>query len=306
MATPNTETQNLIEALKEVTAVMKDCLKTVAPGASAAGSAGSASVASGSASVASSAGPSPSAGSSSSQPNKKITLALKLEQPTSSSASPAPATTHKVTECRVVKDTPTTLAEIHDQQLWIKYVLEYSFNSGKYEVNNTQTPTTNIVIENQTQLILQTNSASGKSSPPLPKGTFDIDVDILNNITTLVTNDPLFPEITLEHTLDPTNKFKFFKKGLFPIIKKTYIEITPDILVSKTEIKYVLSLEDELKGALPIKNSKSQTNFSVILEADIKKINDALPIVEKTIKGGKKSRQTRKGGKKRRRNTKRR
>ncbi len=305
MATPNTETQNLIEALKEVTAVMKDCLKTVAPGASAAGSAGSASVASGSASVTSSAGP--SAGSSSSQPNKKITLALKLEEnPPSSSASPAPATTHKVTECRVVKDTLTKLAEIHDQQLWIKYVLEYSFNSGKYEVNNTQTPTTNIVIENQTQLVLQTNSASGKSSPPSPKGTFDIDVDILNNITTLVTNDPLFPEITLEYTLDPNNTFKFFKKGLFPIIKKTYIEITPDILVSKTENKYVLSLEDELKGALPIKNSKPQTNFSFIMEADIKKINDALPIVEKTIKGGKKSHQTRKGGKKRRRNTKRR
>ena len=294
------ETQELINALKEVTAVMKDCLNTVAPGGPGTGSASVTSSAGPSAG--SSAGPSagssagPSAGSSSSQPNKKITLALKLEEnPASSSASPASATSHKVAECRVVKDTLTKLAEIHDQQLWIKY-----------EVNNTQTPTTNIVIENQTQLILQTNSTSGKTSPPLPTGTFNIDVDILNNITTLVTNDPLFPEITLEHTLDPNNTFKFFKKWAVSPFFKKYIEITPDILVSKTENKYVLSLEDELKGALPIKNSKPETNFSVITEAEIKKINDALPIAKKTIKGGKKSRQTRKGGKKRRRNTKRR
>jgi hypothetical protein len=288
MAT-TTETQNLIEALNKVTDVMNKCLETVAPGASSAGagasSAGSAgSAGAGSASVASSAGPS---GSASSQPNKKITLALKLEE--------NPATSYKVTECRVVKDTPTKLAQFHNAELWIKYELTYVFKkistfNKSYELDGSSL-TKGIKAEDQIQLTV---------SPQLPNGTFDIDDSIIEKITKIANNDKLFSDITLKY--DATK----LPASVFEIAGFTfneYIKIIPDILVSNADNKYLLSLSDESKDKLQIENPKTDLN---VTEDIVNKINTALAKKPIKIKGGKKSRQTRKGGKKRRRNTKRR
>ena len=98
----------------------------------------------------------------------------------------------------------------------------------------------------------------------MPNGTCDIDDSIIAKIKTIANNDKLFSDITVKYDATKTPDFEVFENNFLSFStnpKEPYIKITPDILVSNVDNKYVLSLSDESKDKLQIENPKTDLRF---------------------------------------------